>query len=253
MKYLINLIYDTNYIMEEEYLLLHPIIICKEGFTTRPETTNNVLALQHQNITSIFLATINYLRLEILDISGNSLKHLPDIFTLKILVCDDCELKDLPSYMPCLEKLSCKNNFLRSIPSYKKLTELDCSSNLITCIEGSYSNDADKTNINETNHDISTTNNKCMQLKKLTCNNNPIMSINIPTLTYLEAYNCPIKILHRIPGLFKRSSTMDTNNFKWTVISCERLDRSGVIINWQNGTKKINTKLFDKVSKFLFV
>ena len=82
-----------------------------------------------------------------------------------------------------LEKLNCSSCQLTKLPDLPKLKELNCSNNKIRQIpEYEY-------------------------LSHLICNKNPITDICIKTLVYLEAYNCPLLVLHYLPiGTYSSSS-----------------------------------------------
>lgn len=98
------------------------------------ETLNDTLDLHNKNIRSIWVRTIIDLHTHTLNISNNLLTFFPDIFSLKYLDCSNCQIKEMPAYMPVLEELNCANNLIAELPKYPKLTSLNCSGNPLTTL-----------------------------------------------------------------------------------------------------------------------
>ncbi len=93
------------------------------------DTRTDSLILKKKNIKSIWVRTLNDLHTKYLDISDNPLIFLPYIYTLKVLKCANCGLRELPTYLPQLEELDCSGNPINYIPKYpklKKITSTDC-------------------------------------------------------------------------------------------------------------------------------
>lgn len=205
----------------------HPLAILQAGVISTPEISCESLVLDSQHISSIMLVTLNYLHIKSLSVRNNPLTFLPDIYTLHTLDCSNCGLTSLPSYMPVLTTLNCSANLIKEIPSYQRLTRLECSNNLITALP------------------------KLPKLASLTCNNNPLPQIHIPTLTYLEAYDCPILVLYDIPGLVRRSSTLDfTGSFQWITTRTEKINSKRILINWP--ARKIKQPIISILSRTRF-
>lgn len=219
---------------ENKYISEHPITIIINHKMFAPEIINESAVLDSQQIQGILLNTLNYLHIKSLSIKKNPLMFLPDIYTLATLDCSNCMLKELPTYMPVLTTLNCSNNLIKSIPNYSQLSRLDCSNNIISKLP------------------------ELPSLKSLIINNNPITQIYTPTLTYLEAYNCPILILFDIPGLVRRSSIMDkTGSFKWILTRTEKINHKNILIDWVNNTidpkilQMLKSRFWQKVFKQL--
>jgi hypothetical protein len=200
------------------------LVVKTDNLIYYPDTTSTECNLSNKSIIYLGINTISFMHLTSLDVSYNNINFIPDIHTIKKLKCIDCNLRELPS-MPILEELDCSDNLLTCIPNYTKLIKLTCSHNLIE----SFPN---------------------LSIKKLICNNNPITSVNISTLTYLEAYGCPILAICKIPGLTKRSSILENGNFTWIIDRTEKLDKTNVVIDWNtNCTLLVKSKLFNKLFK----
>jgi hypothetical protein len=209
-------------------LIKFPIVTVKDGSIYYPNVEHNRLIIPNYRITIILLRTLNYMFLTELDISGNDIKIIPDIFSLKILKCNNCRIKNLPKTLYQLEELECKNNFICKIPYYKYLTKLDCSNNMID--------------------DVS----HLSKLTYLTCCNNPIMSIHNKSLTFLKAKNCPILIMHKIPSLIRRSSSLINNKFIWIKENKQDIELSYILVDWNTGKHNIKlNKLSDRWQKIL--
>lgn len=213
-------------IIENKEIAKFPITAVRKKSTYKPLLQGTDLNLSNMQINSIWMNTISYMYLRTLLIKDNPLTYLPDIYTLCTLDCSNCNLKELPSYLPNLTDLKCSNNFIKSIPKYPTLLKLDASDNIITKI--------DRKNF--------------PKLKSLVINNNPITKIYVPTLTYLEAYRCPLIILYNLPGLARRSSVMGTaGKFEWIAFRAEKITVDFVLIDWT--TNKISTDLLKILSK----
>ena len=129
--------------------------------------------------------------------------------------------------MPVLTTLNCSNNLITSVPNYKQLSRLECSGNIISKLP------------------------VLPSLKSLTINSNPIHEIKIPTLTYLEAYDCPIFVIFDIHGLVRRSSTLDKfGSFKWITTRTEKFNSKTILVDWANGI--LNPILYKILSKSRF-
>lgn len=87
------------------------------------------LNISDKDIYSIWMKTLANLHIKNLNISNNPLSFLPDIYTLRILNCSNCGLKELPTYLPFLEELDCSNNLITNIPHYKSIKKIKCSNN----------------------------------------------------------------------------------------------------------------------------
>lgn len=98
------------------------------------ETLCDTLDLSNKKIRSIWVRTIIDLHTRTLDISNNLLTFFPDIFSLKYLDCSNCQIKEMPTYMPVLKELNCANNLIAELPKYPKLTSLNCSGNPLTVL-----------------------------------------------------------------------------------------------------------------------
>ena len=117
--------------------------------------------------------------LERLDISGNIINYIPRLSKLKILICNECELTQLPP-LDSIEIIRCRNNRLNSInQNYKYLKLLDCSANQIKQLPF-FEN-----------------------LEELMCDCNQIANIPIfPKLYFIHCINNrPIKIIDYLPKL----------------------------------------------------
>lgn len=93
------------------------------------ETLDDTLYLRNKKIKSVWIRTINDLHTTTLDISHNLLTFFPDMFSLRYLDCSNCQIKEMPVYMPVLQELNCSNNLIVDLPKYPKLEVLDCSGN----------------------------------------------------------------------------------------------------------------------------
>ncbi len=218
-------------------LLEAPLLVVKNKQRLIPIINNNKLIIPNENVIYIFPRTLIYLNLTELDISGNSIKYMPDIQSLKILKCNNCNIKTLP-ILPNLEILECSNNFISEIPKLMKLTHINCSYNMIARIPD------------------------LPEIKHLICSNNPITNISHTTLLSLEAYNCPILTIHKIPTLLKRSSLVIDNRFLWIRKNIQKIERRYVILDWntidviqENMHHKLNisklSKKWQKIVKFI--
>lgn len=219
----------TDHLPENKYMSEHPLKVVQNGTIIVPEITSDSLVLDSRNISSVWLNTLNYLHVKSLSIKNNPLIFMVDVYSLHTLNCSNCKLTALPTYMPVLTNLNCSNNLLTSLPNYQQLTTLDCSDNIITKLPS------------------------FPKLKSLTINNNPIHEINIPTLTYLEAYGCPIFIIFDIPGLIRRSSLLDRfGSFKWVTSRTEKINSKTILLNWTDDKPSINPILYRIFSKSRF-
>jgi Leucine-rich repeat (LRR) protein len=221
---------------ENKFTTEHPLTVIQNGIPLVPEILGESLILDSQHIKSIWLNTLNYLHVKSLSVRNNPLIFLADVYSLHTLDCSNCTLKSLPSYMPSLSTLNCSNNLIASIPNFQQLTRLECSNNIISKLPS------------------------LPNLKSLTINNNPIHEINIPTLTYLEAYDCPIFVIFDIHGLVRRSSTLDKfGSFKWITTRTEKLNSKTLLVDWPNSKlhpilHKIltKTKFWRRIIRYLF-
>jgi Leucine-rich repeat (LRR) protein len=152
---------------------------------------NDTLYLPNNNIYHISLNTLAYSNIIKLDISNNKIKYLPE-------------------YLPKLTDLNCSNNLISVIHNYPNLKILICNDNTIKSIP------------------------ETIPLVKLIANNNPIKGIRNQTLKYLEALNCPIHTIYIIPGLERRSSFLDGRNIKWITIRSEKINSERILIDWPN-------------------
>lgn len=212
---------------ENKFTTEHPLTVIQNGIPLVPEILGESLILDSQHIKSIWLNTLNYLHVKTLSVRNNPLIFLADVYSLHTLDCSNCTLKSLPSYMPSLSTLNCSNNLITSMPNYRQLSRLECSNNIIKKLPA------------------------LPNLKSLTINNNPIHEINIPTLTYLEAYDCPIFVIFDIHGLVRRSSTLDKfGSFKWITTRTEKINSKTILVDWTNG--KLNHVLYKILSKSRF-
>lgn len=182
------------------------------------------LNLANSNISSIWITSLCYLKIEELNISNNNIKFIPDIFSLKKLICDNCDLRQLPKYMPRLEYLSCKNNKITLIPYYNNLKYLDVTNNLISSIVYN-------------------------KLEELICSDNPI--IEIPPVKKIKAYNCPILSIGNDVNMEKYGVIIN-NRFKW--MERYNIEIKYSILNWKDKYTriKIERKFNKKLFKFLF-
>lgn len=98
------------------------------------ETLDDTLDLHNKKIRSIWIRTVTDLHTCTLNISNNPLTFFPDIFSLKYLDCNNCQIKEMPTYMPVLEELNCANNLIVELPEYPKLASLNCSGNPLTIL-----------------------------------------------------------------------------------------------------------------------
>lgn len=216
----------------------HPITVVSNKLLSKPYVVDGIsLNLTNSGTSSVWLNTLNYLHLRNLTINKNPLTFLSDIYTLHTLDCSDCKLKELPSYMPLLADLNCSNNIISVLPEYPSLARLNASNNIIPRLP------------------------VLPKLKSLTINNNPLTDIDIPTITYLEAYGCPLLVVYDIPGLTRRSSAIDTKSgaFKWITTRAERISKEHILIDWN--TRHIHPDLhailskqpiYKHISKYLF-
>ena len=192
------------------------------------DTKKDILDLQRKNITLLLLRTIVNLHTRSLNISYNKLSFLPSIHTLRILHCDNCELRYLPTSMPNMTDLSCANNLLTYLPKYKQLIKCNCSNNFISKIDiSAYSN-----------------------LRVLNCSSNLIT--DLPNTKYtITATNCPILTIYNNPAAYKRSGVIKNGKFVWVV---DNLSSKYVLINWQTAKTSLTPsyKFTKKVFKFLF-
>lgn len=184
-------------------------------------------------VKAIFLRTVAYLNLTTLDISGQPISRIPDIYTIRTLICDNCQLVELPSYMPNLRHLSCVNNLLTSIPNYPLLNYLNCAKNVIERLPSVSG---------------------LSSIKHLICSDNPITSIYYPTLSKLEAYGCPLLIIHYIPSTYRRSSTLQDGHFKWKILSDSYLSTEYAVIDWRSDlmSNSVESELLISLRRFLF-
>lgn len=220
----INNIITAYELPENKFTTDHPLTIVQNKNITLPEITSNHLSIDDQSVEMIFTNTLIYLHLQILSVKNNPLTFLADIYTLTTLDCSNCKLRSLPTYMPVLTNLNCANNLINHIPNYKNLIQLDCSNNIIGNVD------------------------HLTKLKHLKINNNPTTQVNIQSLTYLEAYDCPILILYDLPGLVRRSSTLDMDkSFKWITTKMEKVNKDHILVNWSAHT--VNDKLTDILRK----
>ena len=212
-----------TYMLENKDLLDKPFFALQNKILIEPKQYNGKLNLSNKSITALFNKTIIYQNIRELNISNNNIKQIPYIHTLEILNCSDCNIRELhdSTILPNITELYCNNNLLTIIPHYINLKKLECSSNLIKHIPA---------------------------FKKLTyliCNDNPITDINIQSLTYLEAYGCPILVLYKIPSLHKRTSVIINGEMKILITKQEKLNTNNILINWNNNTcsKEIKNRL----------
>jgi hypothetical protein len=211
------------------YLISYPLLLRQNKNLICPFINTNKLLINNMGITNISLQTLNYVFLKELDISDNNIRYMPEIISLKILKCNNCNIDKLPDFQPALEILECCNNNITKIPFYKELTSINCSTNLIKNIPF------------------------LPKLTHLTCCNNPITSISNSKLVYLKARNCPLIIVHKIPSLIKKSSIMVNNKFKWLYEDKQDIDRKYVVLDWNTGLNKINITNFSNYWKKIFI
>ena len=224
-------------------LCRYPLIACNKKtnktqkfYAIYPENINGKVALSASNINLIFMRSIVTCYVTDLDISDNNITYLPDILTLKKLNCAKCKIKTLPRFLPNIREIDANDNLLTHIYTYQTLETLICSNNIIK----------------ELPH--------LPNLKYLQCNNNPITEINIPSLTSLEAYGCPIMVIHNIPSLIKKSSILLANGLvRYIQYNKSKLSNNYVLINWLNNyiSESIylnisNNNLIYNVVPFLF-
>jgi len=201
-----------RYIKEDKELTSKPIsIILTNGQILEPEQNHNTLILSSLHINVLFCKTLIYQSIKVLDISNNPIMWLPNIYTLEKLNCNNCNIQELPNFTN-LTELKCSNNNIKQLPNYKKLKHLECSNNYIQELI-SYD-----------------------KLTYLQCNNNPITKIDIQSLTYLEATNCPLLIICKIPSLHKRSSVIIHGSIKTLLSKKEYIDTKYTLINWNTNT-----------------
>lgn len=218
-------------IVENEHMVAKPLKILQNGRIEEPAHVNGVLLLPNSHIDAIFLKTLIYVNIRELDVSNNPLTWLPEMQSLEKLNCSGCKLTALPSPLPKLKELKCADNYLSTVPYYKNLVKLECSNNLI--------------------QDLSQYNNS--KLESLIATNNPLTSINIPSLTYLEAYDCPLLVIHNLPSLHKKSSVIINNEMKFMMFRKEKISKERRLIDWYDNTCDI--AVYNKlvaVSDFFF-
>jgi len=209
------------------------LYVIKNGSIECPAITNNALYVPSQQINYVLFRTISFLNIQILDISDNKITWLPDLFSLRILKCENCKLTALPTYMPNLEELNCNNNYIKLMPDYPRLSKLNCSNNLIEQLPS------------------------MLKLRTLQISDNPIYDINIQSLTSLIAYNCPILVIRKNPLLIKRSSKIDGSVFKWVSTTNAKVDYDKIIIDWNISKLYMHNvnkpRILNKLYSFLFI
>lgn len=225
---------NSRLLIDDE-LAHSPIYYTKDDSTMHtPIVESKTVDISNMSISAIFCKTISYMNIIELDVSNNPIKWLPEIASLEILRCNNCNIMDLPVYLPNLKELECENNIIKKLPQFNNLRKLHCSKNLITHIP-------------------------YKKIQVLKCNQNPITSINIQTLTYLEATDCPILVIHHIPSLYKHSSVLIDHTLKKLMVKREKINKDFVQINWHDRTisdsllKRLMThSTISKVCPFLF-
>jgi hypothetical protein len=197
-----------------------------------PPVVNGEVHISNRKIRVLFAQTLFYLNITFLNVSSNPITWLPEIPTLVTLICNDCRLTELPVCLPSLTTLQCKNNFISVLPKLPLVTFVDCSDNCITRLLAA----------------------NIPRLQRLICNNNPLTSINIQTLTSLEAYDCPLTVIHKIPSLSRRSSVVIDGSLKQLIANKEKINTDLVVINWRTGYFSDEvTEVLKKYRLFKFV
>ncbi len=189
-----------------------PLIILKLGSNhLNTPCLTDVVNLPGMQIRSIIPRTISFIRIQELNIANNHIQFLPDIHTLIKLNCSNCAMDELPKILPQIEEIDCSGNAIVELPEsryYPKLKKLVCSRNQIFFIPTYES------------------------LESLICNNNLIKSINIKTLTYLEAYKNPITTIHDLPSTRHRSPILINGRIEYKQRNSEHLDTEHVRVSW---------------------
>lgn len=179
-----------------------------------------------KKVTSIWPFSL-LLSIRKLNISRNPICYVPYIYSLSTLICTDCNISILFP-LPNLTYLDCSNNKISSLPYFPLIETLIATKNRLETLP-IYS-----------------------RLKKLIISTNPIMSVYQPNLTYLEAYDCPILIVHYIPSLYKRSSYISSSgSVQQITLKSEKINRSYIVIDWKERTTSLTyTKLFSFLFKW---
>ncbi len=110
------------------YYALQAVI---SGKLTIIPTISEKLDLSDKNVSSIWIRTLCDLYIKELNIARNPIRIVPDIFSLEILNCNQCQIREMPTYMPDLKILNCSDNYIRKLPIYPSLAHLNCSGNPI--------------------------------------------------------------------------------------------------------------------------
>jgi hypothetical protein len=209
-----------------------PFLIYKNKICICPIITSNEYLVPNTDITYIVSRTISYMYLTTLDISHNNIGVLPIVPSLKKLKCANCNLTTLPnvSSSQFLEELDCSDNGIKVIPNYPSIITLHCSKNLISELP------------------------PLKNIKHLVCSDNPITDVSLPNLTYLEAYNCPILVSHKIPSLLKRSSYLNNTGLRWVITQNQKIEKNKLIINWNNNIGRLSrkSKFWVTLERYLF-
>lgn len=168
------------------------------------EEQNQILDFSHLSIKVVPLIPKSlYSSLIQLSLSDNKLTELPnlaEILTLNVLDLSSNKLKSIPDLPNNIEELSCRNNRLHDISKIyntKSLKRLDCSNNNIT-----------------NNQQLNNGNLFPINLEILECPYNQIISIhNLPKVRELHCNNNNIELLGDFPYIkYLDCSTNKLNN-----------------------------------------
>jgi len=191
------------------------------------DTRKDTLDLRNKNIKAILPRTLMHLHTYNLNISNNKLLFLPSIHSLRILQCDNCDLRELPS-LPNIQDLSCSNNLLTKLPIYKNAININCSKNFIKFLDLQL----------------------YPKLKRLNCSCNMITDLGNHKILSVNATNCPILTVYYNFSGYRRSGVIKNGKFIWVSEDTTKY----TVINWQTATTTLvpTSKFAKKLFKFLF-
>ena len=205
------------------------IQLISSGRIINPQISDFSLLISNSQVTDLILNAIINLTLEVLDISNNNIRQIPDIISLRILKCNKSNVYKLPDCLPNLQELQADDNYIQLIPRYPKLQKLSASDNLVT-------------SLSNYTHSI---------LQHISINNNPITGINIPSACSIQAINCPLLEIGLMPLLNKKSSIITNNKLQWITIRNIK-HNSSLVIDWNTYHARKLPKLLSNSLNLIF-